>query len=101
MTLTSIANRPMKTTRAALLAGVMLIAASCQDFLDVNKNPNGPEIVTANLYLPAMLHWMVTDAAYDGRFVGRYVQNFYVPATTFSTWDRMGYDPGSDNGGQT
>ena len=91
----------MKTMRATLLAGVMLVAASCQDFLDVNKNPNGPEIVSANLYLPAMLHWMVTDQPFDGRFIGQYVQNWYQPGTTFNVWDRMGYVAGSDNGAQT
>ena len=90
----------MKTMRATALAGVLAISASCQEFLDVNNNPNGPEIVTANLYLPPMLHWMVSAPQWDGRFIGRYVQNWYVPGTSFTTWDRMGYDPGSDNGGQ-
>lgn len=101
MKLTSITNTPMKITRAALLAGVLAMTASCEDFLDVNNNPNGPELVTANLYLPPMLHWLVSDAQWEGRFLGRYVQNWYVPGTSFSTWDRMGYDPGSDNGAQT
>src|SRR5687768_3831254 len=93
-------NKQMKLMRMGVLAGVVAISASCQDFLDVNNNPNGPEVVTANLYLPPMLHWMVSAPQWDGRFIGRYVQNWYVPATTFSTWDRMGYDAGSDNGGQ-
>jgi hypothetical protein len=93
-------KKPMKMMRTALLAGVMTVSTSCQDFLDVNNNPNGPELVTANLYLPPMLHWMVSAPQWDGRFIGRYVQNWYVPGTSFSTWDRMGYDPGSDNGGQ-
>ena len=91
----------MRLVRNLLLGGALVVAASCQDFLDVNKNPNGPETVTANLYLPAMVHWMVTDQPFDGRFIGRYVQNFTLPGTSLSTWDRMGYDPGSDNGGQT
>ena len=93
-------NQPMKMMRTTALAGVLAISASCQEFLDVNNNPNGPEIVTANLYLPPMLHWMVSAPQWDGRFIGRYVQNWYVPGTSFTTWDRMGYDPGSDNGGQ-
>lgn len=100
MPLTSSTNRQMKRIRTAVLAGVLTISGGCQDFLDVNNNPNGPEVVTANLYLPPMLHWMISAPQWDGRFIGRYVQNWYVPATTFSTWDRMGYDPGSDNGGQ-
>ena len=93
-------NTQMKMMRTGLLAGVITMSTSCQDFLDVNNNPNGPEVVTANLYLPPMLHWMVSAPQWDGRFIGRYVQNWYVPGTSFTTWDRMGYDPGSDNGGQ-
>jgi len=91
----------MRLTRLALFAGAVTVTASCQDFLDVNSNPNGPEIVTANLYLPQMLHWMVTDQPFDGRFVGDLVQNWYRPGTSFSNWDRHGYDRGSDNSGQT
>ncbi len=89
--------------RGALLAGVLLVAPACDDFLDVNTNPNGPEAVSANLYLPPMIHWMVTSPIYDGRFVGRYTQQFYLTGITtgvIGTWDRMGYDPSSDNGAQ-
>jgi hypothetical protein len=93
-------NSTMKRARTALLAGVLVLSASCEDFLDVNQNPNGPEVVTANLYLPPMLHWMVTSQPFDGRFIGDYVQNWYRPATAFNTWDRMGYDRGSDNAGE-
>lgn len=85
---------------ASLFVGSLTLASSCQEFLDVNDNPNGPEIVSANLYLSPMLHWMVTSPLYEGRFVGRYTQQWTLPATTLSTWDRMGYDPRSDNGAQ-
>ena len=100
MKLTPLTHTTMKITRIALLAGALATTASCKDFLDVNDNPNGPEVVTANLYLPPMLHWMVSGPQWDGRFVGRYVQNWFLVTTSLSTWDRMGYDPGSDNGGQ-
>jgi hypothetical protein len=87
--------------RVAVIAGALVTFGGCQSFLDVNDNPNGPEVVTANLYLPQMLHWLVVSQQFDGRFIGDYVQNWYRPATTFSTWDRMGYDrPPSDNGGE-
>jgi hypothetical protein len=101
MRLTLLPNTPMKRARLALLAGLLTIPTGCKDFLDVNENPNGPEIVTANLYLPPMLHWMVTAQPFDGRFIGDYVQNWYRPGTAFNTWDRMGYDRGLDNGGET
>lgn len=94
---------PMKRARGLLLAGVMsLSAAGCQDFLDVNTNPNAPEEVAANLYLAPMLHWMVTGPQFDGRFVGRYTQQWMLAngVTSLPSWERMGYDPLSDNGGQ-
>ena len=102
MRLTHMTNNAMKITRTALLAGSLAITASCQDFLDVNNNPNGPDVVTANLYLPPMLHWMVADPQWDGRFIGAYVQNWtLLSPTSYYNWDRMGLQPGIDNGGQT
>jgi hypothetical protein len=86
--------------RAVVVAGALALTAGCKDFLDVNTNPNAPQVVTANLYLPPMLHWMVTSPQFDGRFVGRYTQQWTLPGTSLSTWDRMGYDPSSDNGAQ-
>ncbi len=91
----------MKRALTALFVGALALPAGCEDFLDVNTNPNGPEKVTANLYLPPMLHALATTPQLDGRFIGRYTQQWYVPiAGAFTTWDRMGYDPSSDNGGQ-
>ena len=89
-----------KICGAILGAALILPTASCKDFLDVNTNPNGPQTVSANLYLAPMLHWMITSPQYDGRFVGRYAQEWTLPGTSLSTWDRMGYDPSSDNGAQ-
>ena len=87
--------------RTILLIGTVSLASACSDYLDVNTNPNGPQTVTANLYLPPMLHWLVTSPQFDGRFVGRYTQEWVLTGVTaISTWDRMGYDPSSDNGAQ-
>ncbi len=66
----------MKTLRIGTLAALVLASASCKDFLDVNDNPNAPQVVSANLYLAPMLHWMTTSPQYDGRFVGRYAQEW-------------------------
>lgn len=84
----------------ALVGTVCSLPLSCKDFLDVNTNPNAPQVVSANLYLAPMLHWMITSPQFDGRFVGRYAQEWTLPGTSLSTWDRMGYDPSSDNGAQ-
>ncbi len=96
-------TKPFRNGAAALLLVFPAMTMSgCQNFLDVNTNPNTPEVVSANLYLPGILHWWVTAPAYDGRFLGRYTQMWMLPgtSTTPSTWDRMGYDPGSDNGAE-
>ncbi len=94
----------MKKLYAAILVASLGLSYACSDYLDVNTNPNAPQTVTANLYLPPMLHWMVTSPQYDGRFVGHYTQEWYNTSTTFATpeqtWARMGYDPASDNGAQ-
>ena len=90
----------MKKIYTALLVGSLATPIACSDYLDVNTNPNGPEVVSANLYLAPMLHWMVTSPQFEGRFVGRYTQQWTLPGTVLSTWDRMGYDPSSDNGAQ-
>ena len=84
------------------MAGVLTLASGCQDYLNVNTNPNAPESVAANLYLAPMVHWMVTAPQYDGRFVGRYTQEWkdVSAGSPGRTWDRMGYDASSDNGAE-
>ena len=93
-----------RKARVAVLAGLLGLAGGCQDFLDVNTNPNAPEEVAANLYLPQMLHWLVTGPQFDGRFIGLYTQQWMSVSTASvspqQTFGRMGYDPGSDNAGQ-
>jgi hypothetical protein len=77
---------------------------ACEDWLDVNTNPNAPQEVAPNLYLAPMIHWLVNSEQFDGRWIGRYTQMWVFPSATAnalpSTWDRHGYDPGSDNGAQ-
>ena len=93
----------MKTNHTVRLIALLAVAGACTDYLDVNTNPNGPQSVSANLYLPPMLHWLVTSPQFDGRFVGHYAQEWVSTSTNFSpaqSWGRMGYDPGSDNGAQ-
>lgn len=89
--------------KVAAVAALALGGSACKDFLDVNTNPNAPTETTANNYLPPMEWWMTLSEQYDGRFVGRYAQEWTVPGVaggSLGTWDRMGYDPGSDNAAQ-
>lgn len=84
--------------RTVLGASALMLAASCDDYLDINTNPNAPQVVSANLYLAPMLHWLVTSPQYDGRFIGRYTQQWYVAGTSLANFDRMGFDASNDNG---
>ena len=102
----------MKTRYKALLAGILCLAGACNTdkFLDVNTNPNAPQDVSANLYLPPMIHWMITAPQYDGRFVGHYAQEWVSTSTATTSpwlsWGKMGHDAGTvavgavDNGAE-
>ena len=92
----------MKKRHIALFVAALSVLGACNvdKFVDVNTSPNAPQAVTANLYLPPLVHWMATSPSFDGRFIGRYTQNWTLVGTSLSTWDRMGYDPASDNGAE-
>ncbi len=98
-------TRRVYATLLVISAG---LTAGCSDYLDVNTNPNAPQSVSANLYLPPMEHWMVTAPMYDGRYIGGYTQEWTSTSATANglgltyqqAWARMGYDPGSDNGAE-
>ena len=94
----------MRRASVVLLLGAVSLTPACNEFLDVNTNPNSPQDVSANLYLPPMIHWMVTSPQFDGRFVGHYTQQWISTSTLATspaiTWGHMGYQAGSDNGAQ-
>jgi hypothetical protein len=95
----------MRKLSAVVLVAIFAVGTTaCEDWLDVNTNPNAPQEVSPNLYLAPMIHWFVTSEQFDGRFIGRYTQMWIFPSGTAnalpSTWDRHGYDPGSDNAAQ-
>ena len=99
------ANRSSRSLGTAVLVGALALGSTaCKDFLDVNKNPNAPETTEAINYLAPMMHWVATSEQYDGRYVGRYAQEWVLPSSTpgnlASSWDLHGYAPGSDAAAQ-
>src|SRR4051812_25426708 len=89
--LSSSVRSSMRKGHVALVAGLLCLPVACQDYLDVNTNPNAPQSVAPNLYLAPMLHWMATAPQYDGRFIGHFTQEWYSSSTSTSpagTWGR-------------
>jgi len=93
-------NRTSMKRRFVTLAsaGALALTAGCQDWLDVNTNPNAPELVAANLYLPPILHWLATTQAWDGRCTSQYTQ--MLTQSGFSTYDSHGTNLNTDTCGE-
>jgi hypothetical protein len=97
--MTTINRIHQKLGTAVLVSVFALGTAGCDEFLDVNTNPNAPEHVTPNLYLPPMMHWLATSEQFDGRYIGRYAQEWVLPqgsGTTPNVYERHGYEAGLD-----
>jgi ribosomal protein S11 len=88
-----------KVIKYLILGCTLTLPMACQDFVDVNTNPNFPQTVEPVVLLPPMQAQMALGVQFDARFLGKYIQN-YAQSASGNTWDRYGYDPGSDNGGQ-
>lgn len=68
-----------------ILAGVFTLAG-CEDYLDVNTNPNGPDaLLQPELFLPQIQSALAVSIQWDGRFVGMYTQNWiYATGDAYS-----------------
>jgi hypothetical protein len=74
--------------------------SSCEKYIDdAFLNPNAPTVAKPAKVLPAIIANMSRGIQFDSRMLGRYVQ-YWTLTGAGSTWDRMGYDPNSDNGGE-
>jgi len=90
----------MKKITLSLIAVLTLgLISSCKKYLDVNKNPNAPTSTDAANLMPPILANMERGMWYDGRYIGQYAQQWGSPSTD-NVWDREGYIPGSDSGGE-
>jgi hypothetical protein len=79
---------------------VVLSSFGCSDYIDeAFLNPNASTTAKPETVLPAIQANVARGYQFDSRFLGRYV-HYWTLTTAGGTWDRMGYDPGSDNGGE-
>ncbi|MEP7322945.1 MAG: SusD/RagB family nutrient-binding outer membrane lipoprotein [Saprospiraceae bacterium] len=89
----------MKNIYKSSLVCLLLIAASCQDYLDVNFDPRNPQVAQGFAVLPPVLGQMARGEAFDTRFIGAYIQNWST-RTANNVWDLHGFVSGSDSGGE-
>lgn len=89
-----------KVINTIIIIGALLLTTGCEDYLDINRNPNGPQEVTAYLYLGPMQQELAAGIQWDARYVGYYNQNFTYYASSY-IHDQQGTPAWvSDNGGQ-
>jgi hypothetical protein len=71
-------KKPMrKIFFASLITVSMLSFIGCEEYLDVNTNPNGPDaLLQPELFLPAIQSELTVGIQWDGRFAGFYTQNW-------------------------
>lgn len=89
----------MKKFFYILSVACLVVSSGCKKYLDENKNPNYPAEVAANLYMAPIISNMALGTQFDARVLGKLVQNWSSTAAN-DTWERHGYAPGSDGGGE-
>lgn len=78
---------------------LILVGTSCKKYLEeAFPNPNKPTVIDPDVAFPSIENIMARGVQFDSRFTNRYVQ-YWAHTSAGTTWDLMGYDPGSDNGG--
>jgi hypothetical protein len=88
-----------KILSVAFVVILIIIANSCNDYLDVNYDPSFPQSAESYSILPPVLGQMVRGDSWDARYAGKYVQNI-VQNTKNYTFDLHGYFAGSDAAGE-
>ncbi|MFA5819862.1 MAG: SusD/RagB family nutrient-binding outer membrane lipoprotein [Bacteroidales bacterium] len=89
-----------KVLYTIIIMGALLFSTGCEKYLDINRNPNGPEKVTAYLYLGPMQQEFAAGIQWDARYVGFYNQYFAYYSANYA-YDLQGTPAWvSDNGGQ-
>ena len=89
----------MRKTILLFAVPLLLLAAGCKKYLDVNKNTDAPDHIEAHLYLPGI------QQAYEGfywdiRALGPLTQMMGTTATYFNLFANHYYGSGRDEGGE-
>ncbi|WP_242916232.1 SusD/RagB family nutrient-binding outer membrane lipoprotein [Pontibacter liquoris] len=85
---------------ASLLTAGLFASTSCESYLDVNTNPNGPDqVVAPQYYLPSIQTGLALGIEFDSRYLGKYVQNWNA-RDAGDLWDQHGFLASSDASGE-
>lgn len=70
-----------------------LLFTGCKKFLDINSDPDTPQNPDPSSVFPAMLTAIPRGTQFDGRFIGKYIQNFGASASgrAEAAWDNHGF----------
>ena len=78
---------------------LLVLGASCNEYLDINEDPSFPQVAAGYAILPPVLQQMVRGETFDSRFTAQYVQ-YWGSSAAGNTYDRHGYAAGSDAQGE-
>ncbi len=87
-----------KLTSTLVLIALSMGLSNCNKYLDINVDPANPQVADPSALLPPMIQQTVLGEQFDSRFIGKYIQS-WGDAAANDTWDRHGYQAGSDNAG--
>lgn len=74
---------------------VGIISYGCNDYLDINYDPNLPQKATGDVILPPLFQDMARGELFDTRYIGMYVQNIGSTSSNYRA-DIHGFFTGSD-----
>ncbi len=90
----------MKNKYLLPLFGAALLLGGCKKFVEeVYINPNNPTVVVPEAVMPPMIANMARGVNFDARMTGAFT-GYWGRVGSFDSWDRHGYVPGSDAGGE-
>ena len=85
----------MKITKLIFIMLLGFSLSNCSDYLDINNDPNFPQVATAEVIFPPMFYSMARGEMYDTRYIGMYTQNIANYTAGYRT-DIHGFFTGSD-----
>ena len=77
---------------------IVVSAVGCKKWLDINTDPANPQQPKAEFLISPIIYQMANNMALDGRYLGKYLQNFGNPAAG-DDYERHGWRASSDDAG--